>query len=374
MEQNPNAGVATTEAPAQKPKSEQLVRRRPGTVPQKTEAPQAERIGRRPAKHSANRAGQQPKIPVAVIVLACLVVGFAAGALVVRQRNQAFENQAVVAVNGAVITKDQFYNRLEATAGSTVISQMVSEDLQLQFARKRGQEATNKEVNDRLEKTKKIDPSFMATLKKQGVSEEVFKKQLRLSLSQVKTFAAGFDATEAEMRDYYQKNIDPKNPKAGFYTPEQITIAVIVTKSKEKADQALAKLEKRGDFGAVAKEFSLDNSSKSGGVIPTFLKGRTKISKDKAFEDEIFNIPIGSTKGPQSHLGAWWIIRCLDKKSAKSPPPFEDVRDQCRDGVRQAKGRAQNGARIQEEFDAFAKNSIVQAFWPRYKETVRIRK
>ena len=343
--------------------------RRAPRVEQLAKAPASETSGqitRRQARAAENRTESRPKGLIAVLVIAALVVGFGSGALVARQRNRARETEVMVAVNGVPIRKDAFYSRLEAKSGSEVMSQMVSEELQYQYAKSKGLAATLREVDERYARASR-DPQFLSNLARIGQSPEAFKRLLLLSLSQLRTVSQGVKVTDAEMRKFYQDNIDPKNPTARFYNPEQIEIAVIVTRNQQRAQKALSELNSGRSFAVVAQAYSEDKQVKTnGGAIPAFPRGRTRLATIKGFEDDVFGMKIGSTLGPRLYAGAWWIVRCLDKTSG-SARPYEDVKDECHDLVMQIKGQAKNGARVKADYEEFKKKARIQAFWSQYK-------
>lgn len=325
----------------------------------------AARIAPRQAKPAEQRPEKRSKGPVAILVGAALVVGFGAGALVVRQRNRIFEKQVVVAVNGVPITKDIFYGRLERLAGTTVISTMVKEELMNQFAVSQGTAPTDQEVEERYTKLMQ-NPIFAASVKRSGMTPEASKRAIKVNLSEIKTVSKGMKATDAELMEYYRKNIDRKNPQSRFYTPENIQIAIIVTSSQERATKAKSRLNTES-FDTVAKDVNDEPETKmKGGLVPVFPRGRTKVSKDKSFEDEIFALKIGDTFGPKLRLGKYWIIRCLNK-SAEKTQKFEDVKEECREGVLREKGNRERGFILKADLLDFSKKARIQAFWPKYK-------
>jgi foldase protein PrsA len=326
---------------------------------------QVPRSTRRPARAAENRIEKRPRGATAALVVVSLVIGFVAGGLVVRQRNRAFERQVVVAVNGVPITKNEFYSRMEGGAGNPAISQLVKEELQYQYAKSKGLAATEREVEQRFERSRK-SPDFSAKLAQLGQSPESFKQALKVSLSQLKTVSQGVQVTDAELRQYYAANIDKRNPNARFYKPEIIQIQVILTRTRPEAEAALSRLSSES-FEVVAMDKSFDDSKYNGGKIPPFERGRTPLARIPGLEDEIFKMRIGSTVGPRFYGKAWWIIRCLNRTSAKWPK-FEDAKEECRDALLQQKGNAKNGEKIREEYAAFVKKARIQAFWPRYKE------
>jgi parvulin-like peptidyl-prolyl isomerase len=296
-----------------------------------------------------------------------LVAGLALGALIMRERYKRLAQEVIVSVNGANITKDQFYSRLEKAAGAQVIRAMVGEELVLQYARQNNMLPTEQQVEARLAEEKK-KPNYKETLARTRLTESDLKRAFRISLAQAAVLNQGVTVTDPEIRRFYERNVDKKNPNARYYTPETIQIAVIVTRTEEEAKKARQQLRLKS-WAAVVKEFSVDMSKANNGLLPPTLRGRTRASKIAGLEDDLFRMKVGEQMGPRRFAGAWWIIRCVDRKPEKTLP-FEQVKDECRTGAMLLKGIPANAKKVQEGFEEFQKKANIQAFWTQYKQAV----
>jgi len=313
-----------------------------------------------------------------LVAVVCLAVGAATGAFIMRQRYNARE--VVIAVNGALITKDDLFRRMELNAGVTALKQLVEEELQLQFARKKGAAPTDTEVNAKYAEAMK-NPKFVQTLAASRVRPEDYKRNLRLTLAKAAVINKGVQVTEAEIRKFYKDNIDRKNPTARFYTPESAQIAVIVTASKASADRALRELENGSSWQDVVEKYSQDRSKSNNGVLPPFLRGRTRAAKVPGLESAIFSMKVNQQVGPLQFtqpsgtgrsIKAWWIIRCLDRKPAETQP-FEKVKEEARMGAMLTKGLPIKSTQIEKEFAEFRKKAHVQEFWPQYRGVIDLK-
>lgn len=309
------------------------------------------------------------RIPPIVLILLALVAGMAVGALVARQHYKA--KNVVAAVNGVVITKDDFFHRMELASGPQILHQMVGEELQLQYATKMGLAPTDKEVDAQFDQMSKM-PGFWQKLAASNQSVEDFKRTIRVQLAAAAVLGKGQRVTETEMRAFYKAQTDPRNPKAQFYTPATVRIEVIITKTEARAQAALHELAGGSSFAAVAKTYSQDGSHLNGGLLPPFAQGRTKVSQVPGLEEAIFGLPINGQLGPQKFAGAWWIIRCVDKSAAVTQP-FDQVKDECRNGVLVAKGLSANASKTQQAFHDFQKSATIQAFWPQYSQALAVK-
>ncbi|HLV80979.1 MAG TPA: peptidyl-prolyl cis-trans isomerase [Chthonomonadaceae bacterium] len=308
------------------------------------------------------------RVPTFAWVLLALIAGMAIGAIAMRQHNKAWD--VVAAVNGTVIHKDDFFRRLQIANGPVVLHQMVGEELQLQFAQKKGLAPTDAEVEAAFTRMSR-QPNFAQRLQATNQTVEDIKRALRIQLASAAVLGEGQKVTEADLHAFYEANINPSDPRSKFFTPAAISIAIIRTHTEAEGRKAMQDLHNGISFATVAKHYSFDPSKANGGLLPTFPRGRTAARNIPGFEETVFAMPVGSTLGPREFAGAWWIIHCLDK-SAQVVPPFEKVKEDCRAGALVMKGAPVNAKKTQEEFTAFQKSARIQAFWPQYSQTLQV--
>jgi foldase protein PrsA len=321
-----------------------------------------------PAQQAAQTGRRSVNWRLMVLLLAVLVVGAAIGALLARQRYKAKEQEVIAAVNGVTIRKDNFYRRLELASGQRVIQQMVREELQLQYARKLGVTPTAAEIAQKYDEARK-QPNFEQKLMESGLTADEYKRNIGVALAQAKAVNRGVSVSDAEVRRFYNANCDPKNPNARYYKPEMVQPQAIVTETEDEARRAILDLNRDLVFSTVAKTYSKDVSKENGGMLPAVYRGRSNLDKVPGMEQALFAMKVGETLGPKRFANAWWIIRCLDKKAAHTQP-FDEVKEECRLGALLAKGLPVNGAKVQSDFQEFARKSNLQAFWGQYKSAI----
>lgn len=297
-----------------------------------------------------------------------LLLGVALGGLVARAHYKGQAEGVVVAVNGATLNQKELNHRLELTAGKQVVQQWIAEQTLLEFARKKGVYPGDSAVETEWKKLTK-QPHFAQTLAAQGETEQDVKRTLRLQLAREAIAAQDIQVTPAEAESYYRANIDPKNPRARFYTPPTCRISVIVTRKEADAKKARQALNQGEQFAAVASAYSEDASRKNGGELAPILRGRTNIEKIPGLEDAIFRLNVGDLLGPKRYAGLWWIVRGMDRSPAATAP-FEDVEEECLKGARLQKGLARNSHHLQSEQAAFEKSVAIQVFSNRYQSVV----
>jgi parvulin-like peptidyl-prolyl isomerase len=304
-------------------------------------------------------------LPWAAVGVA-LLLGFAFGILVMRHRHTT--EKTVAAVNGVVINESDLFGRLQIAAGQPVMHKLVEEQLQLQFSAKKGVSPTDAEVDARYLQISK-DQRFLPALAASGMSIQDYKHSLRVKLAQANVLTQGITVSDAEIRDFYNKQSDPRNPQAQFYKPDTITFRVIATAKLPVAQKALADLGQNTPFELVAAQYSLDPSTDNGGQISPLQRGRSPLSQNPALEATLFSMKVGQTSAPLNFNRQWWIFHCEDKALGQALP-FESIKDEAKLGAEIFKGNNVNGAAIRAEFQDFQRSSTLQAFWPQYRQAV----
>jgi foldase protein PrsA len=162
-------------------------------------------------------------------------------------------------------------------------------------------------------------------LKDSGQSEEDILKRVRLELLSNKIrdkVTKGKDqVSDQQITDYYNKN------KARFAQPERRDLSIVLTKTQAKANAARQKLESGTPFAKVAKQYSIDDTSKAqGGKLPAVAKGQ----QEKAFDDAIFSAPKGKIMGPIKTQFGYYVFR-VDKITKAS----QQTQDEAKETIKQ---------------------------------------
>ncbi len=312
---------------------------------------------RRKKTRSTNKSFPWKSLTVAIISI-CIGIGI--GALISRQR--AKSRDVIMAINGNIITKDDFFAQMERAAGQQVMRKMINDELYVQFAKQKGVAPSESEI---LKAYKGLNT---ASDKKSDVPSPEVHRTLQVSLSEAAVINKGVTVTDAEVRHFYDQNIDSKNSKALYYHPSSMRIAVIVTSSEAKCNAALSEMAKGMSFGEAAKKYSEDSSKTNGGLLPPILRTTQGSPKIPELENAVFGLKVGGQLGPQKFAGKWWIIHSLDKKQEMTQP-FDKVKEQSRMGALLAKGLPQNAKQTQKDFADFQKKANIQAFWKQYEVT-----
>ena len=302
---------------------------------------------------------------VLVFATVFFLFGMMTGVLGMRWRRQRFQTGIVITINGESIRRDTLQNRIEQYGGKPVVQQIVDETLRRQYAEAKKAYPTDAEVEARIKEDQK-QPEFAKSIADAGLTLDQYRKVVRDEMAQVNIMAKGVTITDAEVQRYYKIHTDKRNPRARFYTPETVQVAVIGTRSKQAAEAALAELQQGTPWEEVARKHSLDTSAFQGGVLPPFGRGRTLCAQIPGMEAAIFGMEPGQRIGPVKFGEGWWLIQCREKFPEKTLP-FEAVKHRARLWALLEKGVPVNGRRVASEYAAFQKKAKVQVFDPFFR-------
>ena len=213
-------------------------------------------------------------------------------------------------------------------------------------AKDKNVKVTDEEVNKSFEEQKKQTfpkaADYQKFLKDSGQTDEDVRMRVRLDLLSNKirdSVIKGKDqVSDQQIADYYNKN------KTRFAQPERRDLSIVLTKTMAKANEARQKLESGTPFAKVAKQYSIDDTSKAqGGKLPAVAKGQ----QEKAFDDAIFSAPKGKIMGPiKTQFGFY------DFKVDKITKAQQQTQAEAKDTIKQLLA-SQNQ---QKALDAFVKD------------------
>jgi peptidyl-prolyl cis-trans isomerase C len=162
---------------------------------------------------------------------------------------------------------------------------------------------------------------YKKSLEQLGVTEDELRamvaRDILIQAVTTKTVDEPAQVNEAELREYYDKNI------AMFKQPEAVKLMLISMKDKKKARAALKKIKGGEDFAAVAEKMSEDDYRVKGGDFGYIHRGRLKFPK---IENEAFRLKAGETSGLLHADGTWFIIKAGERKPAVQLS-FEQVKN-----------------------------------------------
>jgi peptidyl-prolyl cis-trans isomerase C len=300
--------------------------------------------------------------------LAFFLMGLAFGVLGMRWRRQRFQTAVVFTINGENIRRNTVQSKIEQVGGKPVVQELVEQTLRKQFAKAKKVYPKDSEVEARIKEDSR-QPDFNKSIAAAGMTLDDYRKVISDELAQVNMMSKGVTVTDSEVQRYYRIHADRRNPRARFFTPETVQVAVIGTRSREAGLAALAELQEGVPWDEVARAHSLDVSAFQGGLLPAFGRGRTMCAQIPGMEAAIFGMQPGQRIGPVRFGEGWWLIQCREKAAEKTLS-FDAVKHRARSWALLEKGVPVNGRRIASEYAAFQKKARVQVFDPFFRSLV----
>lgn len=168
----------------------------------------------------------------------------------------------------------------------------------------------------------------------EGLGEEAGVKKLlgelaRGVLSQHlmnRQLAAKINITETDLQTYYEANRDK------YVEPAKARISHILVDDKARANELMGRIKDGEDFGKLAKEFSMDESTReNGGKIDTEVsKGSYVpiIGESEEVNEKIFSADGPSVLDEAVETEKGWEIVKVDEVTAERQKSFDEVRQQ----------------------------------------------
>lgn len=244
----------------------------------------------------------------------------------------------LVKVNKTVITKQQLNDLskvLAFTQGveldkapknvkkeikTKLLTQMIEVECLKDYYEEKGKKVItdeNKKDEEKFLKQAKEDKSFKKFLKDNKISDEtlnyIYESQF-YSIQLKKDVDKSLKDIDDKAKKKYEKN-------KGEYVDIKATASHILVKDEKTANDVYDKIQKGGDFAALAKQYGTDGTKDKGGSLGTFGKGQ--MIPD--FEKAVFSMKDGEIRKPLKTVHGWHIIKC--EKLEKTQQTFEEVKD-----------------------------------------------
>jgi foldase protein PrsA len=219
--------------------------------------------------------------------------------------------------------KDQCQQEFDSLK-QQVMQFLISAEWIEQEANARDIEVSDEEVQKQFEDQKNQsfpnEKQYQQFLKTSGQTEEDLLFRVKLDVLSTKVRDEIIDdvdeVSDEDIQTYYDEN------KERFAQPERRDLNVVLTKTEDKANEAKQAIESGQSFKDVAKEFSIDEASKSqGGKLPAVAEGQ----QEKAFNDAIFAADKGELTGPVKTQFGWYVFK-VDKVNKASQQSLEDAK------------------------------------------------
>jgi foldase protein PrsA len=240
------------------------------------------------------------------------------------------KEETVARVNGEAISKGELYDLLVSQYGTEALDSLISERIVSMEAKKQNIDVSQTEKDKEMKKLTDSyggEEVFQQTIEASGVSIEEVEKDIEMYIKIQKLLEPNIKISEEEMKAYFEENKDL------YGTVEQVKARHILVDKEETAKEIKNKLSAGEDFAKLAKQYSIDNSTKAqGGDLGYFSKGQMVAE----FEEAAFSLGINEISEPVKTEYGFHIIQVLDKKAAKEGN-FEENKDEIKEHLLEEK-------------------------------------
>lgn len=221
------------------------------------------------------------------------------GALFLTACNNKPEDEIIVKMEAGTITKEEFYQELKKISGEKALKGLVYKKIIDGEV-----DVTDKEVEEKMKEIQNqftSQEAFNEYLRQNNLkSMDDFKREVRYSLLYFKFSTKDIEVPEEEIKEIYEKR------------KEEVKVAHILVPDEATAEEILNRIQNGEDFAALAKEYSLDESSKeNGGELGYIYRG----IMSKEFEDAAFSLNEGEYSAPIKTDRGYHIIKMINKKT-----------------------------------------------------------
>jgi hypothetical protein len=296
---------------------------------------------------------------ILVVAAIMLAIGLYGGMKLERRKG----SRPIAIVNGETINENELARAVTVSAASAVLQRLIDDKLVIQYASQQG----------KLPDQKTIDAKYteLAANSNLGVRPDAsvrtpdeIKHSLLVTLCRQAIETNQTQLQPAAIRAFYDKNVDPKNPKARYYHPEVVIPEIIATKSLDEGNKAMAELKRGVPFAEVVQKYSVDNASRAhNGLGPPIRRGTISQFQYPRSEHILFDqMRVGDTVGPIQFGPIWWICHCL-KREAEYTDSFDKVQGDCKTQVLlQSREGGQDGEDL--VIERLRKVANVTVLWP----------
>jgi len=271
---------------------------------------------------------------------------FLAAGLGACQQKDASQAQALVRVDGRVVTLEQFERDLEKSlpADQTVseeersemkrsfLVQVIDRELALAEADRLGLSVSAQEEEAAFQEYRRDYPenTFDQMLKGRNITLEDWKKELREGLLMEKVLNVAVysrvEVSDEEIAAYYDEY------REEFDRPEQVRARQILVSSQEEGERVLGLLRQGEDFEAVARKYSLSPDAEEGGDLGFFSRGEMPAE----FDAVVFSLTPGRLSDLTQSSYGYHLFKVEEKRKAVRLP-LNEVKEDIRQTLRTQK-------------------------------------
>lgn len=212
-------------------------------------------------------------------------------------------------VNGEKISKEEVDQQLEKMYGKETLELLIGKKLIKQKAAKEGITVGPKDIDDRFEMIKIMDPFFEIKLKSSNLSADDIKKDLDIPLYLEKLVLKS--ATEKDQKDLYDRMKDQLALVRARY---------ILANTESQAKEMLAELNKGTDFAKVAEKSIDPDTNTKGGDLGLMTRQAMMVKLTPEIVTVAFIMEPGKVSNILKTQRGYAIVKVEEKKTS-----FQDL-------------------------------------------------
>lgn len=282
-------------------------------------------------------------------------------------------SRTIATVNGEEIKAGEYYRRVEwfrpdpksslvnLPVGFQVLRQMISERMILQLAKSKGVVPSAPEIEARIAEAYRENPNLKAQLTETGNTDADLRAQITSQEAQFKLITSGVTITDQEVEKHYKEN------PSEFREPARYKLRIVAVGDDATEQKVDAALKANRPFADVAKEFSLDATTKMlggeyGEVPETALADATR--------QAIEVTPVGSTsvwiKGAGREARVKFYVEAVTP--AKTVPLDANLKARLRRRLMLDKGSIRNKNDVGKELETATRAANVTIAQPQFQQ------
>lgn len=202
----------------------------------------------------------------AVKILSTVIMVVAALALVDLSVQYINNDYSVAVVNGSRITKSQWHNRLAATYGPGVASQLIEEKIIMLEAKKEGVSVGDDEIKEEIDKIIESiggDEMFEAALKANNITLKDLEGQIKIDLLATKILTPTLEYEDEDVKDFFDQYSDVIFPTetAALEDGEKLDFDTFKEETEEVFIQQEVQIQKSSWLSEKKAEYSVQDNS-----------------------------------------------------------------------------------------------------------------
>lgn len=180
-------------------------------------------------------------------------------------------DKPMIVINGEPIMRGNYIKRMEVLPGVgkqvgnqfialqpgfITLQTLINEMLMLQLAKEKNVTPSEQQITEELNFRVKENPNYVTAFTMLGFSQAELRYDLQVQLSEFNLVTMGINIADAQVNRYYEER------KSDFTLPKRFRLRVIAANSEELKKKVDAELATGKAFGLVAREHSIDITTK----------------------------------------------------------------------------------------------------------------